>query len=151
MSRFGKTLFSGSRFIFWTSSPALLIFAIGISVIVLKEDDHSFGTIALLMLMVATSLLLILGLYDPVRFRWSLRCVTGVVFLAYLAYLTDMVVLEKRPFTWPGNRAEDSPTNALLGFLIIGLPCLWFTLFGRFTSRSKQENADNHYHEEDDK
>ncbi|MDX6693304.1 MAG: hypothetical protein QOF02_907, partial [Blastocatellia bacterium] len=30
MSEFGKTLFSGSRFIFWSLAPVLLLFAAGL-------------------------------------------------------------------------------------------------------------------------
>jgi hypothetical protein len=145
MSRFGKTLFGGSRFIFWVLGSALLLFAIGLSAVELTRDNRSFGSTGLVMIAVATSLLLLIGLYNPVRFRWALRCVTGVVFLTYIGYLIYMVVVEQKSFTWLGNRADTSPTNALFGLLIIGLPCLWYTLTGRLTIRRSKEDGNEHY------
>jgi hypothetical protein len=36
-----------------------------------------------------------------------------------------------------GSRAESSPRNAILGFIVIGLPCMWYTIFGRFTLKDE--------------
>jgi len=154
MSRFGKTLFGENRFIFRVLGPALLLFAIGMSAFELTRDDRSLGTTLLVMIAVATSLLLFIGLYDPVRFRWALRCVTGVVFLAYLGYLIDMIVVEKRAFAWPkrpGSRADASPTDALLGLLLIGFPSLWYTVTGRFAIRRIKEDEGKDYFMREDK
>jgi hypothetical protein len=60
------------------------------------------------------------------------RGVTGIVFVAFLAYLADEVRSGK-PWRF-GSRGEETPLDALLGLIIIGLPCLRYTLVGRFGS-----------------
>ena len=42
------------------------------------------------------------------------------------------------PFRLAKSRSEASPRNALLGFMIIGLPSLWYAVFGRFTCRKPE-------------
>jgi hypothetical protein len=73
-------------------------------------------------------LLLVVALYDPQRFNWAARGVTGIVFLAFVAYLIDELLSGK---SWRfGTRRET--LEALLGLLIVGLPCLRYSLVGRF-------------------
>jgi hypothetical protein len=73
---------------------------------------------------------MIFALYNPKRFHWAGRGATGVVFLAFLAYLIDEIA---SGHSWHfGHHSEPSPLNALLGILIIGVPCLRYTLIGRF-------------------
>jgi len=79
---------------------------------------------------------LLAGFWLPARVgRWAFRALTGSIFLAYGAYLLHELALTDKPFRIAGSPSEASPRNALLGFIVIGLPCLWFTLFGRFTLR----------------
>ena len=85
---------------------------------------------------------LCLSLHNPVRFRWASRCVTAIVFCAYLAYLIDEVFLSGKNLMDSGNRSAASPANAILGFIAIGLPCLWYALLGRFTLRSANEHEE---------
>jgi hypothetical protein len=142
VSKFGETLFSGSRFIFWILAPILLIFVLGMASVFLLTDDTFAVTpfsIVLFVTMIVTALLLLLGLYDPVRFHWALRCVTGVVFLAYVSYVVYEFAFTEEPLTLPRDRSEASPINALLGFLIIGLPSLWYTLTGSFTGSGRKD------------
>ena len=129
MAKVGDVLFSGSRFIFWGASPFLLLFAI---ILPLMPGPWSATSIALVSGLDATALLLILALYDPKRFWWAGRSATGIVFVAFVAYLADEISSGK-PWRF-GPRSEDSPVNALLGLLFIGLPCLRYTLLGRFGS-----------------
>jgi hypothetical protein len=75
------------------------------------------------------------ALYDARRFWWAARSVTAIVFAAYAAYLIDEFFLSGRPFA-PTPRSVASPWNSLLGFLAIGLPALWYTLFGKFSLRT---------------
>ena len=37
------------------------------------------------------------------------------------------------------RRGEAGPRNVLAGFLVIGFPCLWEALFGRFALRVEKE------------
>jgi uncharacterized membrane protein len=121
MSKFGKTLFSGSRFIFWSLTPVLALCAVVLPLVVREWNATSvFWVISIEILLVT----LILSLYSPVRFRWASRFVTAIVFCAYLAYVIDEIF-------WSGKSLMDteaSARNAILGFIVIGLPCLWYTL-----------------------
>ena len=133
MSRFGKTIFGGSRFIFWSTAPVLLLCA---AVLPLLVNEWDTARVLFVAAVEALLLLLTLALYDPRRFAWATRCVTGIVFCAYLAYAVDELFLSGKPFEIvAGSRSAATPRNALMGFVVIGLPCLWYTLFGRFSPR----------------
>lgn len=60
--------------------------------------------------------------------------VTGVVALCYRLYFIDTYFVEKRSLAPSGRRTEATPWNAVLGFVVIGIPCLWFTFQGRFSA-----------------
>src|SRR5258705_7950122 len=137
MSRFGKTLFSGSRLIFWSLAPLFALSALVLPFLVRDWNATSILGVTSIELLLIT---LCFSLQNPVRFRWASRCVTGIVLFAFLAYLFDDVFLSGRDLMDAGNRPEASPGNATLGFVAIGLPCLWYALLGRFTFR----NADKH-------
>jgi uncharacterized protein YegJ (DUF2314 family) len=129
---FGRTLFSGSRFIFWALAPVLLLFA-GSNLLFI--DNWTGTSIAVVAALDAGCLLLVLVLYDPKRFHWAARGLTGMVFATYLAYLVYEFVLSGKPWLRRTPRGEAAPINALLGFVIIGLPALRYTLVGRFSFR----------------
>jgi len=82
----------------------------------------------------------IFALYDARRFPWAARTVTAVIFLAYLGYLIDQVVFSDKPLA-PTRRSEASPWNSILGFIIIGLPALWYTVLGRFSLRKPEASV----------
>jgi hypothetical protein len=129
VAHFGKVLFSGSRFIFWTLGPFLLLFVV---VMPLTVDSWSPTSNPLVFGLDLCALLLILALYDRKRFWWAGRGVTGIVFVVFLAYLADEIHGGK-PWRF-GSRGEETPLDALLGLIFIGLPCLRYTLTGRFGS-----------------
>jgi hypothetical protein len=139
VAHFGKVLFSGSRFIFWALSPFLLLFVV---VMPLMVDSWSPKSNPLVFGLDVCALLLILALYDPKRFWWAGRGVTGIVFVAFLAYLADEVHSGK-PLRI-GFRSEGTPLNALLGLIFIGLPCLRYTLAGRFRSDDESDSGSDH-------
>jgi hypothetical protein len=56
-----------------------------------------------------------------------------MVFLIYLSYLVYELFLSEAPFKLFEGRGAASPRNALLAFLAIGLPSLWYALLGRFS------------------
>ena len=72
-----------------------------------------------------------LTLYDARRFTWAARSLAGLVFLGFAAYLVDELLSPSGPNAGPGARSAHSLTEALLGLVFIGLPCLWFSLWGR--------------------
>lgn len=130
-------MFGGSRFIFRALAPVLLCCGVALPFLVAKWDA---SRVIFVSLAEAFLLSLILALYDPLRFRWAARCVTGVVFCAYLMYVVDEVLLGgKGAGVGSGVRSGPSPTRAVAGFVAIGLPCLWYTIFGRFSLRGGDE------------
>ena len=132
MPRFGEILFSGSRFIFWALSPFLLLFAVAMP---LLENSWTSTKVVVVCGLDACAILLILMLFDSKRFWWAGRGVTAIVFLAFVAYLADEVHSGK-PWRF-GSRSESTPLNALVGLVIIGLPCLRYAIMGSFLPRSK--------------
>ena len=140
MSNFGKTLFGGSKFIRWTLSPLLLLFAILMPFLIEK------WTLIAGILMAGMELAcvaLLMGFWLPSNIgHWAFRVLAGVVFLAYAGYLICEFFFSDAPFKLAENRGETSPLNAMLGFIFIGLPCLWYSLVGRFTLRPTEQEPE---------
>jgi hypothetical protein len=93
---------------------------------------------------------LLAGLWLPARYgHWAFRVFSGVLFLGYAGYLIDMTMvflgvdfLKDAPGVGVGSRGATPFTDlmrAFTAFAIIGLPGLWFSLFGRFTQRETSE------------
>lgn len=78
------------------------------------------------------------AIYDARRFWWAARALTAIIFACYLSYLISEALLSGASFT-PTRRSEASAYNSVIGFVVIGLPALWYTLFGRFTLRKRDE------------
>jgi hypothetical protein len=137
---FGRTLFGGSRFLFWAIAPLLVLF--GAVMASLVSDWTSRGGV-LVAALIAAALLLLLQLYDHVRFHWAGRVLAGSVFLAYAAYFID--ALATKGFFTPSvaRRGETSAISALVGLLVIGVPAGLYALFGRWSlSRPSSDAAD---------
>lgn len=140
MGQFGKALFNSSPFIFWTLSPLLLIFAISLPF--LAGEQSVFGWL-IVVACSSAALMLILALYDAQRFHWVGRVLAGMVFLTYMSYLGFEVLTEEEPLRLPPSRGEAHPINAFFGIIVIGLPSLWYALFGRFTFRAESFEEEN--------
>jgi len=121
-----RVLFSGSRFIFWTLAPVLVLFALMFPLLVVKWSPM---VVAMVVVLDTIPLLLVVGLYNPQRNEWALRMITGLVFTAYVAYLV-VEIRSGKPLLITGSHGEESLRNALLGLLLIGWPCIKFTLTG---------------------
>ena len=133
MSKFGQTLFGGSGFIRWTLSPFVLIFAVVLPLLVESWTPARVFFMAGIELICVT---LLAGFWLPSRYgHWAFRGLAGLVFLAYAVYFVHEFFFTDKAFKFTGRRSEDSPFNALVGFIIIGLPSLWYSLLGRFTLR----------------
>lgn len=141
MPNVGDVLFGGSRFIFWILTPVLLLFLI---LSPFLSDHWSVESVILVAGLDVLAVLLILALYNAERFHWAGRAATGLVFLAYLAYLVDEIA---SGHSWRfGPHSEPTPLNALLGLLIIGVPCLRYTLLGRFGRKAEIHTEDTTMH-----
>ncbi len=135
MSRFGQTLFGGSPFIRWALTPFVLLFAISMPLLM---EEWTPTRVALMVGVELVCLSLLAGFWLPSRLgHWAFRGLSDLVFLAYAAYVVDMFFLKDQPGVSSGRRSDASPLNALLGFVVIGLPALWFALKGRFTLRAE--------------
>jgi hypothetical protein len=121
-----RQLFSGSRFIFWALTPFLLLFAIVMPLTIVGWTQTKIVLVALLDIL---ALLLAFGLYNPMRNEWALRIVTGLVFSGYASYVASEIY-SGAPLRLSGSEAEVSLRNSLLGLVLIGWPCIKFTLQG---------------------
>ena len=97
-------------------------------------------------------LFLLLGLWTKGRIKnISFRFVAGLVVIAYASYLIYELCFSGKPLTFEGRSSEASPKKSIVGFIVIGLPCLWFTVFGRFTFSPVPKIADSdHAHQNDE-
>src|SRR5262245_8205370 len=122
-----------SGFIRWALTPFVLIFAI---LMPLRIENWTPARAVLMLGMELLCLALLAGFWLPARLgHWAFRSVAALVFLAYSGYAIHEFFFTDARFTLSGRRSEASPFNALLGFLIIGLPSPLFALRGRFTLR----------------
>jgi hypothetical protein len=80
------------------------------------------------------ALLLVVGLWDPNRFRWALRCVAALVFGICLTAVIEEIFFNGKSFTITEIISGDAQLGALKGFIFLGTSCLLYTLFGRFSS-----------------
>lgn len=136
---FGDRALSGSRFLFWALAPCLLFSSI---IVPLSIGEWTPARVAVAAVWSISCILGIFALYDARRFWWATRSVTATIFVAYAVYLIYEFVFDVKPFELVGSRSEASPRNSLLGFVIIGLPCLWYTVFGRFSFRKRPTPED---------
>jgi len=138
MSLFGKTLFAGSRFVFWSLAPAILLSLIGFTCLLGKRD-----VVALLVLSAlwVTGLSLILGMANPIRFGWAFRVFSTMIFLTYVCYLVSEVREKGWRLNWYHSRGDADTLNALIGMLTIGAPALVYAVFGRFNLRKRRPST----------
>lgn len=146
MSSLGRTLFTASPFIRWTISPFLFLTMVILPLTIQSPTPQGILVLAGLEFI---GLFLLLGLWTRGAIQIiAFRVVTGFVVIAYLAYLIYEIFISGTPLTIDGARSEASPKNSLIGFVLIGLPCLWFTLFGRFTLSPERDvtvtDSDSH-------
>lgn len=121
-------------FMFWALAPFLLIFVVAMPFLV---PERTLSAIIALIGVELFVILLLLGLFNPDRFWWAFRGIGALVFAGYCAYLVSMLVEAGFRIAFIPRRGEASLFNAILGFVIIGLPSLWYALFGRFTLRAE--------------
>jgi hypothetical protein len=132
--RFGTTVFSGSRFVFWSLGPFSLLFAFGVACVAygnFQAGRALAGGIAAAAALV--SVCFFLALLSGKYFWWAGRVVTASIFGAYLWYVLDVWLIHPMPPGIGAARGGPTPWRSLVGLLIIGWPCLCYTFLGRFT------------------
>ena len=115
----------------------------GAVIVPLAISEWTSTRIAFAVVWVAFWILATFAVYDVRRFWWATRSVTGVIFASYAGYLIYEWFFSNDPFVLSQSRAEASPRNALFGFFLVGLPCLYYTLFGRTTLKPDKETQTN--------
>lgn len=124
-----KVLITGRQLAFWAITPFLAICAF---LPAFLPPPWTPFKIVFAAIWPMTCVLGMLALYDPKKFRWAGRCVAGVIFLAYLGFAVNRLILTSKPREPEQRRSRPAPGDAFLGFIIIGLPSLWFAIFGTF-------------------
>lgn len=143
MQRFGDVLFSGRPFIRWTLLPVLLFCVAVFGVMAFSAfGERDFIAGGGMSLLVIGCIAMMISMLVP-NATWSIRIVTGLVFAAYAWYLVHEWIIDFDGDIGFGRpRSEANPNNALAGFIVIGLPALWYTVLGRFTLR-QEDPSDN--------
>ena len=121
-------------------TPALLFFAFVFACIL--EEPFKAGRLVGVILglgLVVTCLAGVLALWGV---KHAGRVVTGFVALCYGYYLADEVVIQFAERDPSGERSDSNLIGAVLGCLFIGLPCLVYTILGRFTPWKELEAGD---------
>ena len=141
MSEFGQTLFGNSSLARWALTPFIVLF---LALMPVTTDPETPLQILVLLVLEVTGLALLAGFWlsQPWR-RGAFRVVSAIVFLCYTVYLVHE--LTDLDATLPGEEQVDDtlPIEALLGFILIGLPCLLYAWRGRFTFWSKESLDDS--------
>ena len=136
MKRF--TVF-GSRLFFWMLAPwiiaGVLFFPYLAYQAFLAKETMGVIIAASLSLCYVSFLLMALS---PGRFGWLSVFISGSIAAAYVWYFCDTYFVHHQPVKFSLNFAEPTPVNALLGFLVWGLPSLLFTIRGIKTLLDKR-------------
>jgi hypothetical protein len=143
-----RPMFGASGFVRWSLSPLVLLFAI---VMPLAIEEWTATRIVLIAGLELMSLALLAGFWLPAHIgHWAFRGLAGLIFLAYAGYLLREFFFTDHEFKVFQNRGEASPRNALLGFIVIGLPSLIYAVLGRFTLKAPVAEPDDATDDDDD-
>lgn len=122
----------------WCLSPFLLLFA-AIFLIPLRESMEEHRQIGV----IVSSLLIILCISGFLAL-WGVplvgRIASGIVSLGFGWYLVDECIINfEGDWGFGKSRSETTPLNSIFGFLVFGLPCMIYAIFGRFTLRMESD------------
>jgi predicted ABC-type exoprotein transport system permease subunit len=120
---------------FWALSPFLVVFIVLMPLLIQKRDGSAMITLAAIELL---AILMLLGLFHPLRFWWAWRGVGAIVFLGYAAYLIAMLIESGGKIAFTPRRSEASAFYAICGLIVFGVPGLWYAVLGRFSFRAEQ-------------
>lgn len=140
MSRFSDVFFGNSRFIRWTLTPFIVFFAIFMPWLLNQSDKSvtwNWDAILILSGIELMCISVLAGFWLPRRLsRLGFRVLTGMIFLFYTCYIIEEFFLSDKSFDFFDDHDGLSPFEALTAYILIGLPSLWHTLWGRFTLRT---------------
>ena len=137
-----------SPFMRWCLSPFLLLFAAMFSISLRESigrgDQVPPIVFSLLILLCLSGLLALWGI------PFVGRIASGIIAFAFGWYLIDQCIINfNGDWGFGAKRSATTPFNSICGFLVFGLPCLIYTIFGRFTLQ-KEPNFDGDFADIDD-
>jgi Na+/proline symporter len=136
-----RPMLGASGFVRWSLSPLVLLFALLMPLLI--EEWTPIG-IVIMGGMALACLALLAGFWLPAHIgRWAFRVLAGLIFAAYASYLIHEFLFTDKQFKIVQSRGQASPRNALLGFVIIGLPCLMYAVLGRFTLKPPEPESES--------
>jgi hypothetical protein len=139
-----------SPFMRWCLSPVLLlvsaVFSIPLRDSMAAGDQFTVIVTSLLIILCVSGLLALWGI------PFVGRIASGIIALTFGWYLVDQCIINfNGDWGFGKKRSETTPFNSICGFLVFGLPCLIYTVFGRFTFRKEPEyEGDFDYDDLDD-
>lgn len=134
-----------SRTIFWFLLPWIAVFVIAMPFLV----DRTAKAIAVLLPVELMALFLLLGLFDRRRFGWALRVLGLMLFLLFAAYFIGMLIESGGRIEVARRPGRASAFDALLGLLTIGLPGLFYGLYGPEIHRQDEDDDLESYEDEE--
>ena len=124
--------FLGSPIFFWLVAPWVVLGSVAfvfVSKASFEAGERSAGFLAAYF-----SLLCAIGLFAMSSKKHGLLCgrfIAATIGTIYIGYFVITALVEKQSLAPTGDRSDASPFNAIVGFLVIGLPCLQFAITGR--------------------
>jgi hypothetical protein len=130
-----------SPFVKWTITPFLLLF--GFLFVLQSFECHAEGRMMGLLFCIGITVMCLCGILALWGVPHIGRVVTGGIGLFSAWYLIDECVIHfDGHWGFGGRRSATTPVNSILAFLLIGLPCLLYTILGRSTLRPADPEAD---------
>ena len=127
----GDEVFSGRSSVFWFFLVLSFLFLLPVNIILLDPNELKDHMILPLVILLTdlVCIFLVIGLYNPVKFRWALKIVTMTIFLGTSYYLGAMVhdfIVNDTLLS--GGLGSASLENAIVIWGIIGLPSGFYTV-----------------------
>ena len=143
---YGKPVPRRRGFLFWSLAPFLVLFLLAMPLLV--ELPTRAAVIGIVSVEIWAGLLLLV-LFDPIRFWWAGRGVGATLFLGYVAYFLTMLLMEDAN---AASRFGLSIVNGIPGLVVFGLPGLCYALFGRFSFYEPEDvpSDDTEFSDEND-
>jgi hypothetical protein len=134
-------------FVFWTLAPFLVAIVVLMPLLAQRHDAGGIVAIAAIELL---AILVLIGLFDPIRFSWAWRAAGAIVFLGYSACVATMLIESDGVIAITPRKSEASAFNAICGLIVFGIPGLCYALFGRITIRRCEPSDDANSSDIDD-
>lgn len=135
-----------SPFMRWTLSPFLLLFGtlftFQLPDALDQQQQVSIIGLFLLVVLCASGILALWGV------PYIGRLVSAIIATAFIYYVVAMIQDFDGNWGSKGTHSNVSLLGSIMAFFVFGLPCVLYTLFGRFSLLKKEEDANDPYEDE---